>query len=77
MAGNLRNINAQVSCTMSKVRVLLQQFETMQTPKDLDSLIEDSGKLVNEIRELVAVVTLTVEPLSKLAGLFAAEEPKP
>jgi len=54
MPGHLRNINAQVSCTMSEARRLLREIKSLETAKDADRLVEDAGKLVNELREFVA-----------------------
>ena len=69
MPGHLRNINAQVSCTMTEARRLLREVKSLETAKDADQLVEDAGKLVNELRGFVAtakVAGFTVSgPLGK------------
>jgi hypothetical protein len=58
MPGHLRNINAQVSCTMSQARKVLKDVQALDTAKDADRLIEDAGKMINEIREFVAMAKM-------------------
>lgn len=56
MPRNLRNINCQVSSTMSQARMLLRQLAAHKVPDDINSVFEGAGQLVTELRELVATV---------------------
>ena len=47
----------QAGDTFARASALIDQLRQMDTAKDLDRLIEDSGKLVAELRNLVAWLT--------------------
>jgi hypothetical protein len=48
----------QAGDTFARASALIDQLRSMDTAKDLDRVVEDSGKLVAELRNLTAWLTL-------------------
>jgi len=57
---SLRNMGAHGASMFASARAVIDDLRKRETVADLDTLIEDAGKLVNEIRGGVALFKLAV-----------------
>jgi len=57
---SLRNMGAHGASMFASARAVVEDLRKRETVADLDTLIEDAGKLVNEVRGGVALFKLAV-----------------